>query len=284
MTCRVNFIPANLTRHQQEQLACLQTILHQAGSLLIALSGGIDSSLLATVGARCSVHPVLTVTICGPFQPRSETEAAARLAGQLALPHHRLEIDQLADPDLRNNPPQRCYLCKRILFSRLQSLAATEGLGLVVDGSNADDRSLHRPGRRALRELGVRSPLDEAGLGKQDIRELARALGMPNWNRPSNSCLATRFPHNTPLTRDALSRVEQAEEAICALGFALCRVRSRGSAVRLELDPAHLDAAGREPLRSRLLAVLQAAGFACHDLNPVAYTPTPSRHQEHSHG
>jgi len=216
---------APLASDLAEKLARLEQIIQEMGSVAVGYSGGIDSSLVAWVAGRLLGDKMLAVTIRSPVESPEETELAVQIAQQTGFRHRVVDMDDLADPIFVANPPDRCYHCKLRRFSALQGLASEEGLQWIADGSNIDDADVYRPGRRAMAELGVRSPLSQAGLNKADIRQIARALGLPNWNKPAAPCLATRFPYNTQLTRAGIERVGKAEAILHNLGFRQVRVR-----------------------------------------------------------
>jgi uncharacterized protein len=221
----------------------------------------VDSSLVAVAAHDALGKRALAVTLATQLTPAAEVARARRLARRLGLRHRVLRLDALAVPEVVANPPERCYHCKRELFSALGELARREGLAALVDGSHADDRREDRPGQRALEELGVRSPLRELGLGKRDVRRLLRQRGVEQADRPAAACLATRIPFGEPLTMERLGRVERAEAALRTLGFAELRVRDHGALARLELPlPEMRRALGRE-LRVGLVAALRAAGY-----------------------
>jgi uncharacterized protein len=226
-------------------------------SVLVAFSGGTDSTFLLKVALEVLGPRVLAVTARSPFRPAAETHAAGTLANELAAPHLWVETDELAHPNLVDNPPERCYQCKRSVFARLQEIAEERQLEVVVDGSNHDDLGQYRPGLKALQELGVRSPLAEAGLTKDEIRALSRMLGLSTWNQPSQSCLATRFPYGERLTVEKLRRAEQAEAFLHSLGFQELRVRSSGSLARIEVSPGKMpDLLAQAPAVVRQLEAL----------------------------
>lgn len=219
-----------------EKLARLEEVLRQLGSVALGFSGGIDSSLVAWVGSRILGERMLAITIRSPVESPEETALAIEFAKEAGIRHLVVDIDDLADPLFSSNPPDRCYHCKLRRFGELRKLADREGLQAIVDGSNTDDAGVYRPGRRAIQELGVISPLSLAGLNKTNIRRLSKALWLPNWDKPAAPCLATRFPYNTQLTREAIEQVGQAESYLHSLGFRTARVRSENSTARIEVE------------------------------------------------
>lgn len=213
---------------------------HPRGAL--ACSGGVDSAYLlwAALEAGAEAHPYFVHT---PFQPAWELEDARALCRQLGVSLTVLEADPLSCEDIRRNPADRCYHCKRLLFTALTRAAAQAGLPLVWEGTNASDDAGDRPGMRALAELGVESPLRLCGLTKGEIRARSRAAGLPVWDKPSYACLATRFPTGRPITREELARVEAGERALMALGFSDLRLRLRDWGALLQLPEGQHDAA-----------------------------------------
>jgi len=205
----------------------------------LAFSGGADSAFLlwAGVKAGAEVRPYFAKT---PFQPRFELEDARRLCTQLGAELTVAEYDILTDPQVTANPPDRCYHCKKRLFTLLRERAEADGLPLLLDGTNASDDAGDRPGMRALRELGVRSPLRECGLTKEKIRELSRQAGLFTWDKPSYACLATRVPAGRPITREDLERVERGEERLSGLGFRDFRLRLTPTGCKLQVRSGQL--------------------------------------------
>ena len=243
-----------------DKLSALKEILTSLGGVLIAFSGGVDSTLLARVALDCLPRErLLAVTAHSPFRTAFELETAKGLAAEMGLPHLVIETGELTLPAVAGNAPDRCYHCKKTLFAVLREMARERGLPWVADGTNADDRRGYRPGLRATAELEVRSPLAEAGLGKAEIRALSREQALPNWDQPAYSCLATRFPYHTNLTPAGLGRVEQGEEVLRDLGLRQVRLRDHGDVARVEVGPEEMDRAFA--VRGAIVAGLRAAGY-----------------------
>lgn len=218
------------------KLATLQGKLQELESILIAYSGGVDSSLLLKVASMTPVK-VLAVTAASPTYPQEEIAAATSLARELGVQHMVINTTEMDNLAFCANPPERCYHCKKELFADLQKLAWEHGLKVIVDGANADDCDDFRPGRKAAQEYGVKSPLQEAGLTKADIRQLARHLGLPNWDKPAMACLSSRIPYGQAITPAKLEQVAAAEAYLRQLGLQEIRVRHHGSIARIEVNP-----------------------------------------------
>lgn len=228
-------------------------------SVLVAYSGGIDSTLLAVAAHVVHGHRCLAVLASSDTYPAHEVEYASALASDLGLRLLQVETHELVDPKFRRNDIDRCYYCKSELFSLLRTVADHKGLRHVVDGSNLDDLADFRPGTRAAKEYGVLSPMADVGLTKDDIRNIASSLGLPNWDKPSMACLASRFPYGEEITEGKLNRVATAEAAIRALGFRQLRVRAHSDLARLEVGPDEFERAWET--RAEIASALKSAGF-----------------------
>ncbi|MGE5361828.1 MAG: ATP-dependent sacrificial sulfur transferase LarE [Bacteroidales bacterium] len=241
--------------------ATLREALAGCGSVIVAYSGGADSAYLAYVSHEVLGDKALCVTAESPSYPRRHRELALRVVRQLHLNHRFIETHEMDRPDYRANPANRCYFCKQELYEVLGRLAREGGYAAIVDGNNADDRGDYRPGRQAAREAGVRSPLDEADLSKEEIRYLSRAAGLPTWDQPASACLSSRIPYLSEVTNEKLQMIERAEMVLQDLGFRICRVRHHGDTARLEMDPNDMARAVEPGTRATILSELRALGF-----------------------
>lgn len=247
---------------QRTKLAKLQAAVRARPRAVVAFSGGVDSTLLLRV-CRDALGPrnVVAATGVSPTYTDEELRAARRAARGLGVEHVLVETGELARPEFAANPPDRCYHCKRELFSKIAALARARGIDAVYDATNADDLADYRPGLRAVRELGVSSPLVLAGFAKRDVRAASRRLGLEAWDKPANPCLATRVPYGTPVTRATLDRIRAGEKYVRGLGFPVVRLRHHGDLARLEVPAA--DAARLlEPATARKVASrLRSLGY-----------------------
>jgi uncharacterized protein len=235
----------------QSRYSDLKRILSEMGSAVIAFSGGVDSSLLLRAAVDSGIRAI-PVTAVSETYTRGELETARCFARDIGIGLVEITTTELEDPLFRENPPERCYHCKQELFSKLTEMAKAEGM-------NLDDLKDHRPGTRASEESGVRHPLVEAGLGKEEVRSLSKMLGLPTWDRPSAACLASRVPYDTEITREKLRMIEAAEEAVRSLGVHQVRVRHHGDIARIEVDPNDLGKVLRE--RENIIKALKEVGF-----------------------
>lgn len=228
---------------------------------VVAFSGGVDSSLLLCAAVEALGERALAVTANSAAMPPGEGERAGEVAARLGARHLVVETGEVSDPTYRKNPPDRCYHCKGILFGQMLELCREHGLAAVVEGSNMDDLSDHRPGRRALAELDVLSPLMDVGLGKAEIRALARARELAVWDAPSAACLASRVPYGDEITEQKLQRIGAAEAYLHGKGFGQVRVRDHGAVARLEVEPGDLDRFADPALRAEVVARLKNLGY-----------------------
>ncbi|MBY0497106.1 MAG: ATP-dependent sacrificial sulfur transferase LarE [Cyanobacteria bacterium] len=249
----------------------LQDLLSSYRSVLIAFSGGVDSAYLAIAAAEVLRDRALAVTADSPSYPDSHRRLALSIANDFGFAHEVVHTDELERPEYRANPANRCYYCKDELYSRLTSLAAERSLAVVIDGNNADDRGDYRPGRQAAREHGVRSPLDEADLTKDEIRELARAAGLESWNEPASACLSSRIPYGTEVSDEKLRQIEQAETVLRELGFRIFRVRHHDTVARLEIARSEMPRALDPEINTQLVSALKALGYQYVSLDLQGY-------------
>ena len=239
----------------------LHDLLAGFDSLIVAFSGGVDSAFLAWSATQVLGASALCVTADSPSYPDRHRQLALRVAREFGLHHEIILTGELERPEYRANPVNRCYYCKHELYTALSALAATRGFTAIADGSNADDRGDYRPGRKAAREFGVRSPLDDVGMTKDDIRELSRRAGLPTWDEPASACLSSRIPYHSEVTGEKLRMIERAEESLRSLGFRVCRVRHHDRLARLELGRDELPRALEPEVREQIVRALTGIGY-----------------------
>lgn len=248
---------AALAARQAALVARLRTL----PSLVVAYSGGVDSAFLAFVATEVLGDRALCVTADSASYPERHRAMAKDVARQFGLRHEIIFTSELERPEYRANAPDRCYHCKHELYTHLSALASARGFGAVADGSNADDRGDYRPGRKAAREFGVISPLDEAGLTKADIRALSQAAGLPTWDEPASACLSSRIPYFSEVSSEKLQAIEAAEDVLRSEGFRVVRVRHHGEVARIEVGRAELPRLLDGDVADRVEARVRTLGF-----------------------
>jgi len=245
-----------------DKFSTLKRILGSCKSVLVAFSGGVDSAFLAKAAYDVLGDRALAVTVRSKIHPAFEEREARQIAQAIGVRHLVIDADPLAVPHFAENPPERCYVCKREILSTLKAIAAREGLEKVVEGSNASDTGDYRPGMKAVKELRVASPLMEAGLTKDEIRELSRRAGLATWDKPSYACLASRIPYGEEITEEKLAAVEAAEDYLREKGYRVLRVRHHGAVARIELAPEELKAFIARENTCEVARAIKAMGFS----------------------
>jgi uncharacterized protein len=239
--------------------------------VVVAYSGGVDSSLLLAAAVEACPGRTLALTASSATYPMRELENAGQMARLIGAEARVIKTRELDDPAFRKNPLNRCYLCKRELFVAAARMAREEGFSCVVEGSNVDDLRDFRPGERALAELGIASPLMDASFTKADVRDAARLIGLPNWDKAAAACLASRFAYGTEITREGLARIERIENALLDLGFRQVRARCHGDLLRVEVEPDAIERASAGRVRDSIVQAARREGFRFVTLDLQGY-------------
>jgi uncharacterized protein len=255
----------------EEKLSKLRTVVSKLESVVVAFSGGVDSTLVAKVCHDVLKDKSMAVTARSETYPDFEFKEAQALASQIGIKHLVVDTSELAIEGFANNPPERCYFCKTELFGKLKEIAGEQGFLNVADGANLDDTQEFRPGLKASKELNVRSPLKEAGLAKKDIREVSKLLNLSNWDKPAYACLSSRFPYGQPITEEKISMVSEAERYLRVLGLIQFRVRHHETIARIEVLPEDIHILTNSPVREELTIRFKEIGFTYVTLDLAGY-------------
>lgn len=253
------------------KLENLKKILLKMEKVLVAFSGGVDSTFLLKAAKDVLGKNVLAVTASSETYPQQEIEEAKKIAGELDVRHLVIQTKELENPDFISNPPKRCYFCKKELFSRLNEIAKAESIPFILDGSNYEDLADFRPGTIAAEELDIHSPLREVKLRKNEIRALSKKLNLPTWDKPSLACLSSRFPYYTEINREKLKRIGQAEDILKKLGFKQVRVRHHDHIARIEIDSEEFPGLIERKVREKIVKTFKKLGYTYVSLDLGGY-------------
>ena len=251
----------NLSTELQEKLTRLEAYIRGLGSLAVGFSGGVDSSLLLVVAANVLGDKAMAITGVDASIPERELKEAKEFCKEREIRHIICKVNPMKEESYRHNSPDRCYFCKHGIFTEIKNIAAENGIEYVAEGSNMDDLGDYRPGLKAVEELSVKSPLREAGLTKQDIREISKALGLPTWSKPAYACLASRFVYGEEITEEKLRMLDQAEQFLIEQGFLEERVRIHGNIARIEVPAKDIERLASEEIREAVYEKFKALGF-----------------------
>lgn len=260
-----------VSKELQDKLNRLEEVIKELGSLAVGFSGGVDSAFLLASASQVLADRALAVTNADASVPSREVEEAAAFCKQRGIRHIICRLDPLDDENYRKNGPERCYFCKRGIFTEIGRIARENGIEYVAEGSNLDDLGDYRPGLKAVSELGVKSPLREAGLTKSDIRQLSKAMGLPTWSKPAYACLASRFVYGEEITAEKLHMIERAEQFLIGHGFLQERVRMHGMMARIEVAPEEIEKIAAEKMRRAIMEEFVKIGFSYVALDLMGY-------------
>lgn len=261
----------SISENLKNKYEALKTYLMELGSIAVGYSSGVDSTFLIKVAHEVLGDKAMAITVASSLFPKREMNEAIKFCQDNGIKHRIIEVDELGIPGFSENPTNRCYICKKDLFTRITEVANSEGISYVAEGSNMDDNGDYRPGLQAVAELGIKSPLRYVELYKDEIRTLSKAMDLPTWEKPSFACLASRFVYGEEVTKDKLCMVEQAEDLLLEHGFKQFRVRIHGLVARIEVLPEDLPRFLDASFRSEVVDNLKAYGFTYVSLDLQGY-------------
>lgn len=260
-SCYLLLSTSFLNMTTDNKFAKLKETLKKMDSVIIAYSGGVDSTMLLKAASLSGLKKILAVTASSESLPQEELFFASKITSMFNIEHRIILTEELKDQNYSNNPPDRCYYCKKELFNKLKEIAINENFSFILDGTNADDVHDWRPGRRAAIEMGIQSPLLQAGISKKEIRNMSRTLELPTWNKPATPCLSSRFPYGQKITAEALERVLLAENFIKKFGLTEFRVRDHSETARIEIPPGEFQKLTDETVRAEIITFLKTLGY-----------------------